>query len=112
MKEEEQESDLDAFGGECDPELADGSGFPTSYFEKGLIEWSAKTWEAQAYLICSAGRERLGPRPHRPEASYKPENATQQRPNPQTVGQTKQPPPGRSHEPDAIQVRVWTMPSS
>jgi uncharacterized protein with LGFP repeats len=41
-------------------ELADGSGFPTSYFEKGLIEWSPTTWEAQAYLTSSSGREKLG----------------------------------------------------
>jgi hypothetical protein len=41
-------------------ELADGSGFPTSYFEKGLIEWSPKTWKAQAYLTSSSGREKLG----------------------------------------------------
>jgi hypothetical protein len=41
-------------------ELADGSSFPTSYFEKGLIEWSSKTWEAQAYLAAASGREKLG----------------------------------------------------
>lgn len=42
-------------------ELADGSGFPTSYFERGLIEWSPKTSEAQAYLMTPTGREAVGP---------------------------------------------------
>ena len=42
-------------------ELVDGSGFPTSFFERGLIEWSPKTWEAQAYLASSSGRQKLGP---------------------------------------------------
>jgi hypothetical protein len=42
-------------------ELADGSGFPTSYFENGLIEWNPSTWEAQAYLLREGDRIPHGP---------------------------------------------------
>jgi hypothetical protein len=42
-------------------ELLDGAGYPTSFFENGLIEWSPKTWEAQAYIIGAGGRQKLGP---------------------------------------------------
>jgi hypothetical protein len=41
-------------------ELVDGSGFPTSYFENGLIEWSPDSWEAQAFVLTQSGREKLG----------------------------------------------------
>jgi hypothetical protein len=36
-------------------EVAEGAGFPTSYFENGLIEWSPKSWHAQAYLTLPDG---------------------------------------------------------
>lgn len=41
-------------------ELADGSGFPTSYFENGVIDWSPKTGAAQAYILVDGQRTPLG----------------------------------------------------
>jgi hypothetical protein len=38
-------------------ELVDGKGFPTSYFENGLIEWSPKTWIARAILTTKEGEK-------------------------------------------------------
>jgi hypothetical protein len=39
-------------------ELVDGNGFPTSYFERGYIDWSPQTGLARAMLL-EAGREHL-----------------------------------------------------
>src|SRR6185295_16654208 len=36
-------------------ELVDGNGFPTSYFENGLIEWSPTSGIARAILITKEG---------------------------------------------------------
>lgn len=41
-------------------EVAEGQGHPTSYFENGLIEWSPKTWEAQAYRFANGHAVKLG----------------------------------------------------
>jgi hypothetical protein len=41
-------------------EVAEGEGHPTSYFENGLIEWSPKTWEAQAYRFAHCQTVKIG----------------------------------------------------
>jgi hypothetical protein len=41
-------------------ELVDNTGFPTSFFENGYIDWSPVTWYARAVLILGEHEEPLG----------------------------------------------------